>query len=233
MNIRAELLKLAEPDYQVFASRLLPGTPHILGVRLPYLRKMAQKIVKEGATSFLSEREMVYFEEVMLRGMVIGYLKNLPLERHLYYIKEFVPLIDNWSVCDSFCSGLKVVGRHPEYFWSEVTAYLKSTNEFEVRFGVVMLLNYYVNNRYVEQVLGLLEETMHSGYYVRMAIAWAISVCYVNYPQLTLRYLQKTTLDTFTYNKALQKIRESLKTDSDTRALMKQMKRNEKTAPPS
>ncbi len=96
-----------------------------------------------------------------------------------------------------------------------------------------MLLNYYVNNRYVEQVLGLLEETMHSGYYVRMAIAWAISVCYVNYPQLTLRYLQKTTLDTFTYNKALQKIRESLKTDPDTRALMKQMKRNEKTAPPS
>ena len=74
---------------------------------------------------------------------------------------------------------------------------------------------------------------MHSGYYVRMAIAWAISVCYVNYPQLTLRYLQKTTLDTFTYNKALQKIRESLKTDPDTRALMKQMKRNEKTAPPS
>ena len=79
MNIRAELLKLAEPDYQVFASRLLPGTPHILGVRLPYLRKMAQRIVKEGATSFLSERETVYFEEVMLRGMVIGYLKNLPL----------------------------------------------------------------------------------------------------------------------------------------------------------
>ncbi len=112
MNIRAELLKLAEPDYQVFASRLLPGTPHILGVRLPYLRKMAQRIVKEGATSFLSERETVYFEEVMLRGMVIGYLKNLPLERHLYYIKEFVPLIDNWSVCDSFCSGLKVVGCH-------------------------------------------------------------------------------------------------------------------------
>ena len=227
MDIKNELLTLAEPDYQVFASRLLPGTPNVLGVRLPHLRKMAKKIVKEGASSFLTQSEFVYFEEIMLRGMVIGYLKNISLSQHLQFIKEFVPLIDNWSVCDSFCSGLKVVGQHRDFFWPEITAYLTSPNEFKVRFGVVMLLNYYVDNGYVERVLMLVENVKHQGYYVRMAIAWAISVCYVHYPHLTLRYLQGSTLDTFTYNKALQKIRESLKTDPDTKALMKQMKRSE------
>ena len=92
MDIKNELLTLAEPDYQVFASRLLPGTPNVLGVRLPHLRKMAKKIVKEGPSSFLTQSEFVYFEEIMLRGMVIGYLKNISLSQHLQFIKEFVPL---------------------------------------------------------------------------------------------------------------------------------------------
>ena len=58
-----------------------------------------------------------------------------------------------------------------------------------------------------------------------MAIAWAISACYVKYPNLTLAYLKETKLDTFTYHKALQKISESLKSDVTTKEMMKQMKR--------
>ena len=139
----------------------------------------------------------------------------------------FVPQINNWSVCDSFCSGLKITKQYQKQFWPMITSYLSSDQEFEVRFAVVMLLIYYVDNQYVTDVLRELDQVQHSGYYVRMAIAWAISACYVSYPHLTLSYLKQTQLDTFTYNKALQKISESMKSDIKTKELMKQMKRNE------
>lgn len=225
MNVKAQLLELAEPSYQEFSSRLLPGTTNILGVRLPILRKIAKQIAKENWREFLKQNDEVYFEEVMLKGMVIGYTKDASVSEIIQYIKKFVPKIDNWSVCDSFCSGLKITKKHQQQFWPMITSYLSSDNEFEVRFGIVMMLTYYVDNRYISDVLNHLENVAHSGYYVRMAIAWAISVCYVQYPNLTLSYLKESQLDTFTYNKALQKICESLKSDQKTKELMKQLKR--------
>ena len=225
MNVKAQLLELAEPSYQEFSSRLLPGTTNILGVRLPILRKIAKQIAKENWREFLKQNDEVYFEEVMLKGMVIGYTKDASVFEIMQYIKNFVPKIDNWSVCDSFCSGLKITKKHQQQFWPMITSYLSSDNEFEVRFGIVMMLNYYVDNKYVVDTLNHLEQVNHSGYYVRMAIAWAISVCYVQYPNLTLSYLKESQLDTFTYNKALQKICESLKSDQTTKELMKQLKR--------
>ena len=225
MNVKAQLLELAEPSYQEFSSKLLPGTTNILGVRLPILRKIAKQIAKENWREFLKQNDEVYFEEVMLKGMVIGYTKDASVFEIMQYIKNFVPKIDNWSVCDSFCSGLKITKKHQQQFWPMITSYLSSDNEFEVRFGIVMMLNYYVDNKYVVDTLNHLEQVNHSGYYVRMAIAWAISVCYVQYPNLTLSYLKESQLDTFTYNKALQKICESLKSDQKTKELMKQLKR--------
>ena len=225
MNVKAQLLELAEPSYQEFSSRLLPGTTNILGVRLPILRKIAKQIAKENWREFLKQNDEVYFEEVMLKGMVIGYTKDASVFEIMQYIKNFVPKIDNWSVCDSFCSGLKITRKHQQQFWPMITSYLSSDNEFEVRFGIVMMLNYYVDNKYVVDTLNHLEQVNHSGYYVRIAIAWAISVCYVQYPNLTLSYLKESQLDTFTYNKALQKICESLKSDQKTKELMKQLKR--------
>ena len=206
---------------------MLPGTPDILGVRLPVLRKIAKQIAKENWREFLNQNDDIYFEEIMLRGMVIGYIKDISIHEVMKHIQIFVPQINNWSVCDSFCSGLKITKQYQKQFWPMITSYLSSDQEFEVRFAVVMLLIYYVDNQYVTDVLRELDQVQHSGYYVRMAIAWAISACYVSYPHLTLSYLKQTQLDTFTYNKALQKISESMKSDIKTKELMKQMKRNE------
>ena len=40
----------------------------------------------------------------------------------------------------------------------------------------------------------------------KMAIAWAVSICYIKFLDLTSDYLKHNTLDDFTYNKALQKL---------------------------
>ncbi len=58
-----------------------------------------------------------------------------------------------------------------------------------------------------------------------MAVAWAVSMCYVKFEDITLEYLNNNNLDDFTYNKSLQKICESLKVDKESKVLIKSMKR--------
>ena len=99
--IREQLFELAEENYQKFSSALLPNINNILGVRLPTLRKLAKVIAKDDWRRFISMADSDYFEEVMLQGMVIGYAKA-DIEEILQYATDFIPKIDNWSVCDSF-----------------------------------------------------------------------------------------------------------------------------------
>ena len=162
----------------------------------------------------------------MLQGMVIGYIET-GIEERLRCVADFIPKINNWSICDSFCSGLKFTKTNKKHVWDFLQPYLHSENEYEIRFGVVMLLIYFVEEEYIDTVLLLLDRIKHEAYYVKMAIAWAISICYIKMPETTMAYLRNNTLDDDTYNKALQKIIESLRVDAETKNVMRNMKRKE------
>lgn len=88
-----------------------------------------------------------------------------------------------------------------------------------------MLLDFYIEEEYISRVLQLLDSVEREGYYVKMAVAWAISICYVKLPEPTMKYLERNSLDDFTYNKALQKITESYRVDQDTKKMIRSMKR--------
>jgi len=223
-QIREQLINLADQDYQKFSSSLIPNCQHILGVRLPELRKIAKNIAKEDWQTYLKVGSDEFFEEVMLQGMVIGYVKT-NVEERLSYVASFVPKIENWSVCDSFCTGLKFTKENQERVWVFLQPYFSSNKEYEVRFGVVMLLNYFIDHQYIESVLNIINDIKHEGYYVKMAVAWAISICYVKDPLVTMNYLRNNSLDDFTYHKALQKITESNRVEKDAKKLFRQMKR--------
>ena len=137
----------------------------------------------------------------------------------------FVPKIHNWAVCDSCCMGYKFMEKEQEVWFSYLRKYRNSSREFEVRFFIVSLLAHYINEAYIEQVLEILNHTSHEGYYVKMAVAWAVSVYYVQHPKLTMQYLMKNKLDDFTYNKALQKITESLRVGKEEKEKIRSMKR--------
>ncbi|WP_236354967.1 DNA alkylation repair protein [Konateibacter massiliensis] len=224
MEIRKELLHLAEPEYQAFISKLLPGTENILGIRIPALRKLAKQLVKGDWRAYLNEAQGEFFEEIMLQGMVIGYA-NAGIDEVLSYVSEFVDKIDNWSVCDSFCSTLKIAKKHPKEMWDFIQPYLADDREYYIRFGVVMLLNYYISEEYADEALQAMDKIKSDAYYVKMGVAWAISMYYVNLPEKTMPYLRKNHLDDFTYNKTLQKITESLKTDQKTKEEIRGMRR--------
>lgn len=225
IKIREQLFELAEDEYKKFSSSLLPGIDNLIGVRLPALRKIAKQIAKKDWRSYLENADDIYFEEIMLQGMVLGYVNKDDIEDVLGYIVDFVPKINNWSVCDSFCVGLKITNKNKERIWDFLQPYLSSDKEFEVRFGIVMLIDFYIDDDYIKLVLKQLDSTSHDGYYVKMAVAWAISICYIKFEELTQEYLKNNNLDDFTYNKSLQKICESLKVDKKTKAFIRDMKR--------
>ncbi|HBS46206.1 MAG TPA: DNA alkylation repair protein [Paenibacillus sp.] len=226
-TIKEQLLELADADYQKFSAVLLPTIDNVIGVRLPELRKLAKTIAKGDWRAYLEHTDSDYFGEVMLQGMVLGYVKTDP-EEILHYIADFIPKIDNWSVCDSFCTGLKFTLKNKEQMWDFIVPYLLSDKEYEIRFAVVMMLNFFIEEAYINRILQLLDKVRHEGYYVKMAVSWALSMCYVKLPAVTIDYLRTNTLDDFTYNKALQKIRESYRVDPESKKMIRGMKRNRK-----
>ena len=159
--------------------------------------------------------------------MIIGYIK-VPLDAKLELIRQFVPKINNWSVCDSFCSGLKFTKDHQMEVWTFLQPYFQSSHEFEVRFAVVMALIYYIEDLFIESVLETLGQVKPQGYYAQMAVAWAISICFIKQEKKTQTYLENHSLDPFTYQKALQKIIESNQVDKKTKARIKKMKKSER-----
>ncbi|OPJ61932.1 DNA alkylation repair protein [Clostridium oryzae] len=224
-DIRISLFNLCDEKYKTFQMKLCPDNKNIIGVRLPALRKIAKSIAKGKWKEYLKSAQNDYFEEIMLQGMVIGYI-DVEIEERLKLITYFVPKIDNWSVCDSFCSGLKFVKKSRECVWEYLETYINSKEDFRLRFAIVMMIFYFIEDEYIDRVLQIVDGIKHEGYYVKMAVAWAVSICYVKFPEKTMEYLKNNSLDDFTYNKSLQKIIESFQVDKDTKTLIGRMKRN-------
>lgn len=213
-KIRKILLENSDEKYRKFSSSLIPNTDNLLGIRIPFLRKFAKDIAKTCAEEFLREKKCEYFEETMLQGMVIGLVKT-DIAQRFELIKDFLPKIKNWSVCDCFCCSLKFTKDNRKEVLEFLKPYIKSENEYEVRFAAVMLLDYFVNEEYIDTTLALLNEFTHEAYYAKMAVAWAISICYINYPDKTFEFLKRTKISPWVFNKSIQKITESIKIGKD------------------
>lgn len=232
-KLRERIVSLAEPEFRKFSASLVPGASRLLGVRMPVLRELAREEARRDWRELLdAPAEEPYAEEVMLDGMLVGMAGMAPEER-LERVAQFVTRMDNWAVCDTFCSSLKFSKRHPALVWNFIQPYLKSPEVYHVRFAVVMMLAHFITEEYVERALALLDGVRHEDYYVSMAVAWAVSVCYVKFPELTLEYLRHASLSDFTYNKALQKIIESLRVSREDKDLMRSMKRRKQRGGPA
>lgn len=223
MEIRQEIEQLAENDYKKFSASLLPGVDKVLGVRLPRLRKLAGRIAAGDWQHYLAA-EPDYFEEVMLQGMVIGAIKVTPEER-LQYMADFIPKINSWSVCDSFCSGLKFTNKNQELVWDFLQPYLHSGKEYQIRFAVIMMMDYYLTAAYIDLVLPLLDGVAHDGYYVKMAVAWALATALAKQPEKTWDYFQHHHLDADTWKKTIQKCLESRRIPEEQKAALRQMRK--------
>lgn len=215
--VEAQLAQWAEPEYRRFAASLLPGVDNLMGVRLPQLKRAAARIAREDWQGYLAGPVGPCFEHVMLRGLVIAAAPG-DFSQMAPYIREFWPLIDNWSVCDSFCAALKLAQREPEAMWRLCQEALASREPFTARFGVVMLLFYFLQPERLDEVFAALNGVDTGAYYVSMAAAWCLSACYVADPARTEAYLLSAPLDALTRYRAARKILESNRVTPEQKA---------------
>ena len=223
-RVREFLEENTDPGYRKFHSSLLPGVDNIMGVRLPALRKFSQNLAKMQWQDWFAQADDQWYEETMLRGLVSAYAKMECKER-LTYVAKFVPDINNWAVCDCFCSTLKDADKYQTEYWDFIETYFTSNKEYEARFAAVMLLGHFVKREYLKESIRRLESITQQGYYAKMAVAWAVSVYFAAFPDEMLAYLQDGhKLDEFTYKKSLQKITESYRVDKEMKKIIKEMR---------
>lgn len=245
---RAFLIENSEEEYREFSKGLVPGDINMLGIRLPLLRKKAKELAKGNWKEEL-ETEDLYFEEIMLRGMMISYAKG-SLEEMLPYIKDFIPRVNNWSVCDSVFSKMDVLRTDRERTWELIQPYLYSDREFEVRVGIIIMMQHLLKcdeqgktmkrlrtvswedcvsaeetpGTYLHRILEALNREF-TQYYASMAAAWTIAEAFCCYPAAVYAFLQDNRLDDETYNRSLRKITESLIPEPEVKDRIRKMKR--------
>ena len=243
----------SEREYRDFSGSLIPGEKTMLGVRLPILRKKAQEIAKRDWKEEL-QTEDTYFEEIMLRGMIISYVKG-SMDEMLPYIEDFIPCVNNWSVCDSVFMKMDVLRTDRERTWQFIQPYLRSEKEFEVRVAIIIMMQHLLKcdengktmkrlrhvsmaqciskdgvhgaqpeGMYLQRVLQALDKS-YTQYYASMAAAWTIAEAFCCFPAQVYAFLQDNRLDDVTYNRALQKIVESLIPEPEVKEYIKSMKR--------
>lgn len=223
-DIRSKLFELQDLKYKEFHSGLCPNVDNIIGVRVPKLREIAREISKKDYDEFLRNVKDEYYEELALHGLVIGYSK-ISIEDTFKYLKEFVPKINSWAVCDTTCSNLKITKKYMKEMWNFLEQYINSNKEYEIRFALVMYLNYYLTEEYIDEILKRIDKIANKEYYVQMAIAWLISFAYIKQKEKTEKYIKNNKLDKFTLNKAIQKICESYRVTEQEKEHLKKYKK--------
>ena len=214
IDVKKELLALSDDDNAEFVRKLVPGDRVIIGARLPAMRDLAKRVAKDDWRSYIESWQPECMEDYMLRGLVIAYAR-MDVDERLDEYRKFIPLIDNWSVCDSFCNTWKPKKNEREKVWDFIVPYLRADDEFQMRFSAVMMLALFITDDHIDDVISLLDSADNDGYYFRMAKAWTLSVCFVKYPDITMPYLEKGTLDDETLKMTVRKIIDSYRVSDE------------------
>ena len=217
------LKSISEKEYKEFSSKITFTKYEILGIRLPKLRRIAKEISKGDYLSFLKVSENTYYEEVMLKLLVMANIKDI--NELMLYFDNAVNLIDNWALCDTFCNSLKIVKKNKDYFLTKIDELMKSKQTYHIRVGLILLLCFYVEEEYLELILKYLDNIKSDEYYVNMGEAWLICEIFIKYENIGLKYLEHNKLNKFTINKSISKIRDSYRVSKEMKDYILKFKR--------
>lgn len=218
------LLEKQDKSYAVFQAKLIPNIPpeQIIGVRTPELRSMAKKMRKEKIYErFLLELPHTYYEERQLHAFIISEEKDFDI--CIAEVEKFLPYVDNWSTCDQGTP--KVFGKNKERLLPYIRKWIKSGKTYTIRFGIRMLMCFYLEAEFDESYLRLVAEVVSDEYYVNMMIAWYYATALAKQWEATVALLEEQCLSPWVQNKAIQKARESYRISPEQKAYLLGLKR--------
>ena len=221
--IQKRLLSLQDEKYKSFNSKLIPNIPidSQIGVRIPDIRRLAKEIRNtDEAESFLNTLPHKYFEENNLHGYLIEWINDF--DNAIEYTEKFLPFIDNWATCDTVSP--KVFRKNLPLLYEKIKEWLKSGDTYTIRFGVNMLMKFFLDENFSEEVLKLVCEIESEEYYVNMVRAWFFATAMAKQREATIPFLEEKRLDKWTHNKTIQKCIESYRITKEDKEKLKEMK---------
>ena len=220
-KIQRDLLKMQDRKYRDFHMKLVKDTQYeIIGIQLPRLRKYAKDLLKQDEIPAFFDQ---YYEEVMIEGLYLAGIKENFKEK-IKRIDRFITKIDNWGICDSFTSSLKVIKKNREEYLPYLRKYLKSNKEFIQRYALVCLLNHYLTPEYYDEIYNILKTTNYHGYYSKMAGAWLLSYMFMKNYDETIEFITQNKIDSFVYNMGIQKSLDSYRLDKKQKDELRKVK---------
>ncbi|MBQ8996510.1 DNA alkylation repair protein [Candidatus Saccharibacteria bacterium] len=221
---RSELATHSEASIEEFSKKTIPCSRPFLGVRIPVIRRLVSQLSPQDLSSLLAQSP-VAFEEVIARGFAIS---RLPYEEMLVAFDSQLPLLDNWCSVDTFCASLRKVlkGHEGEFYEAKIPALLSSDDEFTVRTGLVLLLDFYVSFDYLGPIFENLEAlATRDEYYIKMAMAWLLTECLIKFPADTRHYLELSSLSDWVINKTISKAHDSFRISPATKTELSSLRR--------
>ena len=165
------LRKNADPEYKSFQGKLIPTVDEskILGVRIPMLRSLAKQIYKDKALTedFLNELPHCYYDENQLHSLLVSEIKEF--DECITRLREFLPYVDNWATCDSLSP--KCLKKNTDRLLTYIEELLLSKHTYSVRFGILCLMGYLLDENYNEKYLRYVVSIRSDVYYINMMIA--------------------------------------------------------------
>ena len=236
---RSELVKrlLSEQDleYRDFHASLLPNIDKksIIGVRVPTMRKIAKEFAAADVAKFLDKLPHKYFEENQVHLFVVERIKDA--DECLRRIEQFLPYIDNWAVCDG--KSPKALLKDEERFYAKIREWLESPRPYTVRFGVNMLMAFFLDARFNKKFLkwvAAIDESLFNDdgraecptdrYYVQMVVAWYFATALAKQWDATFPYIEGRKLSPWIHAKSIQKACESYRITDAQKAILRRLK---------
>ena len=217
------LFTLQDKDYQAGSVKLNPSVDPdtIIGIRIPALRALAKELKgSDEAEKFLSVLPHEYFEEYQLHAFLIGYEKDF--DKGLSATERLLPYLNSWALTDSI--RIKAFDKAPEKLLPHIEKWLKDDHPYTVRFGILCLMNYFLNDRFATRYPDMVAAVHSEEYYVRMMQAWYFATALAKQYDAVLPYLTGRRLEPWVHNKTIQKAVESYRITAEQKAYLRTLK---------
>lgn len=221
------LLENQDLKYRDFHASLLPNIDKksIIGVRVPVMRKIAKEFADSATPAelakFLDKLPHKHFEENQVHLLVVERIKDA--DECLRRIEQFLPYIDNWAVCDG--KSPKALLKDEKRFVSCIEKWLKSKHPYTVRFGVNMLMNFFLDARFdvrfLKWVAAIDEKKFVDRYYVQMVVAWYFATALAKQWEMAFPYIKNRKLSPWIHAKTIQKACESYRITAEQKAVLR------------
>ncbi len=222
-EIQTELFAMQDLSYRDFHARLMPTVEKgkIIGVRTPILRKYARKIKNEPcAAEFIPTLPHRYYEENNLHAFLIEQISDF--DTCIAEINRFLPHVDNWATCDMMRP--KCFKKNTAKLLPEIEKWLASTHTYTIRFGIEMLMIYFLDGEFEPQFLAKVCNVKSDEYYVNMMRAWYFATALAKQYGAAVKYITENRLDIWTHNKTIQKAVESYRITDEQKIFLKSVK---------